>query len=184
MILSTFLGNKGRKYEPTRHNLAWIMLERLSYYNNLTWNTKFKAEYARRPGSEPLVLLKPQTLMNNSGQSVTAALSFYKLKADSLFVVHDDLELPFGTVQIKKGGGAGGHNGLRSVSRLCGSPDFYRFRMGISRPPSGRDVSSWVLSRFSPDEEALLDDYCRKAAELFEQSVTGGLSAGNKIKLI
>jgi PTH1 family peptidyl-tRNA hydrolase len=184
MILSTFLGNKGRKYENTRHNLAWIMLEKLSFANSLTWNIKFKAEYAQYRGEQQLILLKPQTLMNNSGQSVTAALSFYKLKTQNLLAVHDDLELPFGTVQLKKGGGSGGHNGLRSLTTLCGNSDFYRLRMGISRPPGGRDVSSWVLSRFTPEEEAILDDYCKAAAELFENAIKDGLTPGTKIKLI
>ena len=183
MILSTFLGNKGRKFERTRHNLGWMMLEHLSFSSSLNWNSKFQAEYAVYGGSEKLILLKPQTLMNNSGRSVTAAMSFYKLKPENLLVVHDDLELPFGTVQLKKGGGSGGHNGLRSVAGLTGSADFFRLRMGISRPPGGRDVSSWVLSRFSPDEEARLDDYCREAAAVFEEAVTGGLRAGAKLKL-
>ena len=184
MILSIFLGNKGLKYERTRHNLAWMMLERLSFYNSLNWNKKFKAEWAKHPASDPLIMLKPQTLMNNSGESAASAASFFKLKPKDIIVVHDDLELPFGTVQLKQGGGAGGHNGLRSIIKLCGSSDFFRLRMGISRPPGGRDPSSWVLSRFSPDEEALLDDYCRGSADIFESSVSSGLSAGAKIKVV
>ncbi|MBI9107283.1 MAG: aminoacyl-tRNA hydrolase [Spirochaetales bacterium] len=178
------MGNKGQKYERTRHNLAWMMLEKLSYYDHLVWNTKFKAEYAQHHGNEQLIILKPQTLMNNSGQSVSAAMSFYKIETDSLLVIHDDLELPFGTVQFKKGGGAGGHNGLRSITNLCGSPEFFRLRMGISRPPAGRDVSSWVLSRFSPEDEAVLDDYCRLAAGIFETAADGGIIPGPKIKLL
>ena len=184
MILSTFLGNKGLKYSQTRHNLAWMMAERLSFSDSLIWNTKFKAEWAQERGGEGQILLKPQTLMNLSGQSVTAAMSFYKLKVEKLLVIHDDIELPFGTVQIKKGGGAGGHNGLRSIINLCGSADFYRLRMGISRPPSGRDVSSWVLSRFSMDEEAVIDDYCRKTAGVYEEAIRGSLLPGAKIRLI
>ncbi len=121
--------------------------------------------------------------MNNSGESVVAAMSFFKLKPADLLVIHDDLELPFGTVQIKKGGGTGGHNGLRSIIRQTGSSDFFRFRLGISRPPAGHDVSSWVLSRFSSDEESILPDYLRKAAELYEQVLAEGLKPEAKIKL-
>ena len=183
MNISTFLGNTGKKYELTRHNLAWKTLESLSFYQKLVWNTKFKGEYAKDSNTGNL-LLKPMNFMNNSGESVTAALSFFKLKIDQLIVVHDDLELPFGTVQLKKGGGAGGHNGLRSIIKLTGSSDFYRLRLGISRPPTGRDVSSWVLSRFSPDEEARLDDYTRAAASILEKAISEGPSAGNKINLI
>ena len=183
MLISTFLGNYGKKYESTRHNLAWMMLERLSYSRELHWIEKFKGKYAKHGRPEHL-LLKPLTLMNNSGESVCSALGFFKLTPGDMIVVHDDLELPFGTIQIKKGGGAGGHNGLRSIIKLNGSSDFYRFRMGISRPPSGRDVSSWVLSRFSPDEEALLDDYCCAAAGIFEKALIDGLKAGPKQKLL
>ncbi|MDC7226218.1 MAG: aminoacyl-tRNA hydrolase [Spirochaetales bacterium] len=183
MIISTYLGNTGRKYEQTRHNLAWMMLQRLSFYNRLSWISKFKGEYAKISSPESLHL-KPMTLMNNSGESLSAALSFFKLGHGQLIVVHDDMELPFGTVQLKKGGGAGGHNGLRSIIKLTGGADFYRFRMGISRPSKNRDVTSWVLGRFSPDEEVRLDDYCSSAADLFETALETGLKAGKKIELL
>lgn len=113
-----------------------------------------------------------------------AALSFFKLKPKKLIVVHDDLELPFGTVQMKEGGGAGGHNGLRSIIKHAGTADFYRFRLGISRPPSGRDVSSWVLSRFAPDEEMLISDYCIRAASILEKTLADGLKPGSKTELL
>lgn len=183
MIISTFLGNVGKKYERTRHNLAWILLEQLSFYPKLNWNSKFKGTWAKNNNPETL-LLKPSTLMNNSGESVSAALSFYKLKPENLMVIHDDLELPFGTVMIKKGGGTGGHNGLRSITKLIGSPDFYRFRLGISRPPAGFGVSSWVLSRFSPDEEARLSDYSIAAAAMLEQYLSGTAEPGPKTELL
>jgi len=183
MIISTYLGNSGRKYERTRHNIAWMMLERLSFYSRLNWISKFKGDYARAAEPES-IHLNPATLMNNSGESLAAALNFFKLSHQQLIVVHDDLELPFGTIQLKKGGGAGGHNGLRSIIKLTGGADFYRFRMGISRPPANREVSSWVLSRFSPDEEAHLDDFCREAAEIFESALSGGLKPGNKTQIL
>ncbi len=183
MIISTYLGNPGKKYEATRHNLAWIMLEYTGFAGSLNWNAKFKAKYARLANPES-IHLKPETLMNLSGESAAAALGFFKLAPGSMIVVHDDLELPFGTVQLKKGGGTGGHNGLRSIVKLTGSPDFFRFRMGISRPPAGRDVASWVLSRFSEDEEALLPDYCRLAAAYFETILRNGPVQGEKRVLV
>lgn len=183
MIISSFLGNFGKKYELTRHNLAWMVLEKLSFYQQLRWDKKFKGEYAKSMNPE-MILLKPMTLMNKSGESVAAALSFYKAGSEDLIVIHDDLELPFGTVQIKKGGGAGGHNGLRSIISLTGGSSFFRFRLGISRPPAGRDVSSWVLNRFSSEEEAWLPEYCSRAADLLQKTCEQPLSAGDRIKLI
>lgn len=182
MIMTAFLGNTGRQYEKTRHNLPWMILEKISFFYSLRWISKFKAEYAQHSGG--LILLKPKTLMNRSGESVGSASTFFKLDPGSLIVVHDELELPFGTVQLRKGGGTGGHNGLRSVIKATGSSDFYRFRLGISRPAGGRDVSSWVLSRFSPDEEIILDEYCRLAAEILEKSLSTLPAPGKKIKLI
>ena len=183
MIISTYLGNYGKKYERTRHNMAWMMLEELSFYSRLNWLGKFKGEYAKLINPES-IHLKPQTLMNNSGESVAAALGFFKLSREDLLVIHDDLELPFGTAELKKGGGAGGHNGLRSVIKLTGGSDFYRLRIGISRPPANRDVASYVLSRFSPEEEAVLSDYCRGAASLLETALNSGLKPGGRIKLL
>ena len=182
MYISTFLGNKGQKFKNTRHNLAWMMLDSLSFVHELSWNSKFKAEYSKYGAAG--VLLKPMTMMNLSGDSVAAAMSFFREKPESLIVVHDDLELPFGTVQLKKGGGAGGHNGLRSIIKMTGSSGFFRFRMGISRPPASRDVSSWVLNRFSPEEEAVLDDYCSAAAALFENLLKKPLAQGRKENLL
>jgi len=182
VIISTFLGNKGKKFENTRHNLSWMMLRQLSFFKNLAWNTKFKGEYAKDRAAG--VLLKPMTVMNKSGESVAAALSFFKLGPEELIVIHDDLELPFGTAQLKKGGGTGGHNGLRSIVSATGSSDFYRFRLGISRPPAHIDVSSWVLNRFSPEEEALLNDYCCNAAHYFEGFLGGTFRSEKKTKLL
>jgi PTH1 family peptidyl-tRNA hydrolase len=184
MIISTFLGNVGKKYERTRHNLAWMLLEQLNFYSMLNWNNKFKGEWAKNTNPETLIL-KPLTLMNNSGESVSAALTFFKLTTGNLIVIHDDLELPFGTIQLRKGGGTGGHNGLRSIIKHCGNSDFYRLRLGISRPPAGFDVSSWVLSRFSPEEETLLSDYCKQAAATLEKYLSGKTSPGSgKIELL
>ena len=184
MKLISFLGNKGKKYEKTRHNLAWIVAEEVNNLNSAVWNSKFNADFTSLKKNGTIYLLKPMTLMNRSGQSIAAALNFYKLKPTDLIVVHDDLELPFGTVQLRKGRGTAGHNGLKSIVSQIGSSDFIRFRLGISRPPSGWNVSDFVLSRFSPEEEAELGDYAAAAAAVIDRLIDGDSVDECKIKLI
>ncbi len=168
--LIALLGNPGREYEATRHNAAWLLAERLSFSGNLSWQEKFKGRYASfRDGDRIIHLLKPETFMNLSGEAVQRFLAFFKIGADELLAVHDEIELPFGTVGMRLGGGLGGHNGLKSVASALGTRDFYRFRIGVSRPKRG-DVASYVLSRFSKEEEPLLDDYLRRAASIVEDA--------------
>lgn len=157
--LICFLGNTGARYRRSRHNLGWMLADYLWGQEN--WKEKFNAFYL------PLgqqTLLKPTTLMNRSGQSVQAALSFYKLEPQDLLVVHDDLELPFGEYSWKIGGGLAGHNGLKSVEQHLKSRDFIRLRMGIGRP-ARVPVANWVLQPFPPEEEALLEDYLEKTGK-------------------
>jgi peptidyl-tRNA hydrolase, PTH1 family len=158
--LAAFLGNPGRQYAQTRHNVGWMVLERLIGSVSPAWQTKFKGEYMRYtvPGAGHTVwLLRPSIYMNKSGESVQAAAAFFKLEPRELLVVHDDLESAFGTVTHKQGGGLGGHNGLKSVAQSLGSREFHRLKIGISRPPRG-SVSSYVLSRFDESEEAELPE--------------------------
>jgi len=165
------LGNPGREYAATRHNAAWLLADRLSFSGSLSWQEKFKGLYASfRDGERILYLLKPETFMNLSGEAVQKLLAFFKIGTEELLVVHDEIELPFGTVGMRLGGGLGGHNGLRSVASALGTRDFYRFRIGVSRPKHG-DVASYVLSRFSPEEEPVLDEYLRRAASIVEDAV-------------
>ena len=155
LILVAFLGNPGKEYERTRHNYAWMLADKLG--EGLTWQQKFKAEIASWALNDLKAwFLKPQTFMNLSGDSVGAALGFYKLETSQLLVVHDDLELPLGEYKFQRGGGLGGHNGLRSLEKHLGTRDFYRFRLGIGRPLKG-DVSAHVLGRFRPEEEITLN---------------------------
>lgn len=161
--LVAFLGNPGTQYRRTRHNAPWILLEECSLFDELPWQSKFHGSFASIPGG--VRFLKPETFMNRSGTSVSAAASFYNVPPDELLVVHDEVELPFGTVSFKAGGGTAGHNGLRSVREFLGTGEFYRFRLGVSRPKRGA-VSSYVLSRFSPEEEARLQDYLNGACRL------------------
>ncbi len=121
-----------------------------------------------RIGGRVVRLLLPQTYMNESGKSVGAMSKFFSIPSEEILVVHDDLELPFTKVTLQKGGGLGGHNGLRSIVKATGSKEFLRLRIGISRP-GNRDVSSYVLSRFSKEEEPLLDDIFHSGYELIKR---------------
>ena len=164
--LIVLLGNPGTVYEKTRHNAGWMLLPHIPFDAPPRFQRKFFGEFApAHLFSRQIMVLKPSTLMNNSGKSVAACMSFYKTAPGGLLVVHDDLELPFGESRLKQGGGLGGHNGLKSIVRSIGTEDFHRLRFGISRPQRG-SVSSYVLSRFSPEEEAVLESHLQKAAEL------------------
>ena len=177
------LGNPGQKYVTTRHNIAWQMLEHLSFFHNLIWQTKFKGEHSIHSiGGEKVFFLKPQTYMNLSGESVQPFAHFFKIKFDEILVIHDDIELDFGVIGFKNGGGLAGHNGLRSVANLLGTREFKRMRLGISRPTHGK-VETYVLSNFSEDEKIVLSTYLDKAANLLEQCLTEDFnSIENKFK--
>ena len=165
--MTVFAGNPGREYERTRHNIAWMVLDFIGSSSDFNWKKKFNGLWADYfIGTNKVIFLKPETFMNNSGKSVQAAAHFFKIKPEEIIVIHDDLELPFGKVIVKKDGGAGGHNGLRSITQHLGSSNYYRLRMGIGRPVHG-NVSSFVLGRFTPDEEIDLRVFVEKgAAEL------------------
>ena len=178
--LVVLLGNPGSRFEKTRHNASWLCLNRLPGAPELIWKEKFNGRWTEygNPGNR-IKILKPETFMNRSGESVVKAAEFFRLTAEEILVVHDELELPFGTVQFRKGGGLGGHNGLRSVKQHMGTGDFYRFRLGISRPPHG-DVSRWVLSPFSAEETSLLPIYWERSALLIEKTDYGKFQAARR----
>ncbi len=160
-----FPGNPGKQYEKTRHNLPFRVLQAFTRGKNPVWKKKFNALWTKIPaGSGTVLLLKPEVFMNNTGKSVQGAVSFFKIKTEDILVLHDDIELPFGTFALKKGGGSGGHNGLRSITQHIGSADYSRLRLGISRPRHG-SVASYVLGRFSPEEEAALPDFILSVVE-------------------
>jgi PTH1 family peptidyl-tRNA hydrolase len=166
------LGNPGFKYADTRHNIGWMVVECLSFADELHWQQKFNGQYAAAHiDGEKILFLKPETYMNLSGRSVGPAAQFFDIEVEEILVIHDDLELPFGVLGFKQGGGLGGHNGLRSVTAALGSQDFNRLRLGISRPDHS-DITAHVLSPFSEDEAALLPPFLEEAATLLEQSLT------------
>lgn len=161
--LIAFLGNPGHRYERTRHNIGWMLADRLVPANDSIWKEKFHGYFCRY---REVVLLKPTVFVNNSGRSVQAALSFFSLDPESLLVIHDDLETPFGSVKPTWDGGHRGHNGVRSISTNLATGDYHRLRFGIGRPPAARRVADWVLERFSPQEEAELPDVLSRAVDL------------------
>ncbi len=162
------LGNYGPKYQTTRHNIAWQMIEYLSFFHQLNWQSKFKGEYATYQYEDrKLFFLEPHTFMNLSGESLVAMMQFFKIPMEEVLVIHDELELDFGVGGFKQGGGLAGHNGLRSVAASLSTRDFKRLRLGISRPPHS-DITSYVLGNFSTDERAVLPTYLEKAAQMLE----------------
>jgi peptidyl-tRNA hydrolase, PTH1 family len=161
------LGNPGRSYEPTRHNIGFLVADELARRHGGSWRKSKRAEIAPVSlGSKEVTLLKPTTFMNNSGSALTGYGN------EGLIVVHDDLDLPPGDVRVKVGGGAGGHKGLRSIMGRLG-PDFVRVRVGIGRPPVGVGVTDYVLSRM----DAAVRDAVPRAADAVEAVVEDGPEA-------
>lgn len=178
MYLVVGLGNPGTKYAETRHNAGFEACDVLSGRASADGGReKFSAVFSRgHLGEEDVSFLKPTTFMNLSGQSVQPAAAFLKVPVERVVVVYDEIDLPFGEVRIKKGGGHGGHNGIRSLLERLGSPEFLRVRIGIGRPPPGfaGDVADYVLMRFDAEERPLLRDLWSKAADAAEDVVRLG----------
>lgn len=178
--MAVFVGNPGREYEKTRHNIGWMVLNALSSSSNFNWKKKFNGQWTDYyAGPDKIIFLKPETFVNNTGKSVQSSAHFFKIKPEEIILIHDDLELDFEKIILKKGGGAGGHNALRSMNQHLGTNEYYRLRLGISRPVHG-SVSSHVLGRFNPDEEIGLKTFVPKAArvleDIFQMSIDNALS--------
>jgi peptidyl-tRNA hydrolase, PTH1 family len=171
------LGNPGAEYAQTRHNIGFMAVERLASRHGISVTTKkFKGLIGNGTiGSHQVTLLLPQTFMNLSGESVQPAAAFYDVKPDGIIVLHDELDLAFGTLRVKSAGGHAGHNGLRDMIAKLSSPDFARVRLGIGRPVKG-DVTGHVLGRFSKQEDAELDDQLERACDAVEVWLTEGVS--------
>lgn len=165
------LGNPGSEYARHRHNVGFMVIDTLAeHLKTPLFSKKFKGLYASfqvqvKDDSErqTLHLLKPQTYMNLSGESVLTACQFFKLSPPAVTVIHDDLDLPFGTIRSKTGGGDAGHNGLKSITAAIG-PDYHRIRIGIGHPGQRERVAGYVLEAFSKDEENILDTIIQKAS--------------------
>ncbi len=173
-----FLGNPGTKYSLTRHNVGFMTagvlektagarIDRLKY-RALTCVCEL--------GGEKVFLMKPQTYMNLSGDAVSQAMRFYKLPLDRIIVVSDDVSLPVGKVRIRRGGSAGGHNGLKDIIDKCGGDDFPRIKIGVGAPPhQDYDMADWVLSAFSGKEAEAIEDAVKSAAEAVEMIISSGV---------
>lgn len=175
------LGNPEAEYAGTRHNIGADVVRVLA----ARLGTSFKAHKASaqvadtfdRPGGLPLSLAIPFGYMNNSGGPVQRLAAFYKVPGDRLVVVYDEIDLPLASLRLKRGGGTAGHNGLKDVQRALGSPDFYRVRVGVGRPPGRQDPADYVLRRFSAKEREQIDVTCQEAADAILMLISDGLEA-------
>lgn len=177
------LGNPGREYAHNRHNVGFMAVERwvdrqLPAGVGSPWREKFHARTAAVSLSGVrAVVLEPQTYMNRSGHSVVAAMQFHRVPPQQLVVVHDELDFEFARLAVKKGGGHGGHNGLRDIMAQLGHGDFLRVRMGIGRPLRGGDVAGWVLQDFDASDAAALPDLLDRACHAITALLTRGVAA-------
>jgi PTH1 family peptidyl-tRNA hydrolase len=177
MYLVVGLGNPGRKYEGNRHNVGAMAADELRRAEGVAdYKEKFSGVWAK---GDRLAILKPGTYMNLSGDSVQPASAFLKVAPADVIVLHDELDIPFGEVRLKFGGGHAGHNGLRSIIERLGTPDFIRVRIGIGRPPPGfrGDVADFVLQSFDPSEKAELPDVLSRALDATKRVLSDGLAA-------
>ncbi|GLI10253.1 peptidyl-tRNA hydrolase [Paenibacillus tyrfis] len=164
------LGNPGRQYEATRHNIGFMALDRFADKHGIKI-TQSKCKGLLGEGhvaGQKVYLLKPQTYMNLSGESMRAFMDFYKAAIEDLIVVYDDLDTPYGQIRLRYQGSAGGHNGIKSAIAHLGTQSFQRIRMGISRPAPGRDIADYVLSPFSKEEFQQMPELLDKTVEAME----------------
>jgi peptidyl-tRNA hydrolase, PTH1 family len=178
MWLIAGLGNPGPRFVGTRHNIGFVVADELAKRNGLRFAGKqANAEVAKGTiEGQPVILAKPLTYMNNSGQSIGGLSRFYKIPHNRILIVYDDIALPVGTIRLREKGSAGGHNGLTSVLQHLGTQNVARLRVGVDRPPDPRhNQIDWVLGHFKPDERKKLDDVIARAAEAVEAVLKIGM---------
>jgi PTH1 family peptidyl-tRNA hydrolase len=169
------LGNPGPEYELTRHNIGWLLLDSYPQLDGAFWKEKFKGIFSDKTiNGNKVYFLKPQTFMNLSGESIQPLAHFFKIRPDEILVIHDELDLPLGSIHFKKGGGLAGHNGLKSTAKCMGTQDFLRMRIGIGRPKHG-SVSSWVLSSFPKEQDIELGIVLENSAKALDYALKNGL---------
>jgi PTH1 family peptidyl-tRNA hydrolase len=171
MKLIVGLGNPGKQYEHTRHNIGFKVIDRLSEQLDIPLDqAKHKGIYGiGNINGEKVLLLKPLTYMNLSGESIKAVMDYYKIDPEDLVVIYDDLDLPVGKIRLRQKGGTGGHNGMKSAIAHIGTDNFNRIRVGIGRPKNGKQVTDYVLGPFSPEEEDVMDEMVTKCVEALKQ---------------
>jgi peptidyl-tRNA hydrolase, PTH1 family len=175
-LLVVGLGNPGREYATTRHNVGFMVVDELARRHGGSWRSKFSGELADvRIDGARVALVKPQTFMNESGRSAAAAARFYKIAPEALLAVHDEVDLELGRLQARAGGGLAGHNGLRSLAQHLKTPEFLRLRVGVGRPERGdpRPVADYVLSPFEPEVD--VGSLVTRAADAVETVLLDGL---------
>ncbi|WP_010534311.1 aminoacyl-tRNA hydrolase [Brachybacterium squillarum] len=181
------LGNPGPKYAATRHNVGQMVLDHIASAAGARFSAARRAQAVvvegrlGLPGAdERVVLAEPTTYMNTSGGPVKALASYYDIPPERIVVVHDEVDIPFDTIRVKRGGGEGGHNGLRDITKALGTKDYLRVRVGVGRPPGQRDTADHVLAPFTTTERRSLDLLVSDAADAVEQLVLEGLLAAQQ----
>ncbi len=179
MKLIAGLGNPGARYQYSRHNMGFLVLDRLAEAGGVSLSQmKFEACFGRGTlAGHPALLIKPQSYMNLSGEAVRKFFDYFRIEIKDVIVIHDDLDLPFGTIRLKAGGGPGGHRGLMSIIDHMGSADFTRVRLGIGKPDRREWVEGYVLSSFSPEETDRLPRVVEKAAEMLTELLSSGIES-------
>jgi len=183
MYLVAGLGNPGREYERTRHNVGFLVADELARrFGVSVWKTEFKSYKAESYfNNEKIVLLKPLTYMNLSGEALREVVRYYKIDIENVIVIHDELDIRFGRVKVKSGGGSAGNKGIESIIHLLGTRDFQRIRVGIGKPLGGKEIVSHVLSKFASDEKEELEEIIITAADAAIEILKNGInSALNK----
>ncbi len=177
------LGNPGEKYDNTRHNAGFTVISdfksKISNFSDWKINKKFNAEISEgKTDGEKIVLLKPHTFMNNSGQAVAAAVRFYKIKPADILVIHDDIDLPLGKIRIKKDGASGGHRGVESIIAALGINNFPRLKIGVAPEKRSKnfDAAKFVLKKFAKAEEKMVGDIIKKATEAAAMILSGEIA--------
>lgn len=173
------LGNPGRQYQNNRHNFGFMLIDRLAVRINAR-GLKVQSKAIVTSGlyqDRKIILAKPQTYMNLSGQAAQGLLNFYKIPMENMLIAHDDLDIPFGTIRIRPKGGPGGQGGMASTIEKLGTKDFPRLRLGIGRPPGRMDPAAFVLQDFSREEMKLISEILDRAADAALEFVVSGLSA-------
>ncbi len=190
MHLIAGLGNPGRTYENTRHNVGFMVIDRFSEIHGIpVHQQKFNALVGRgQAAGQPVLLAKPLSYMNRSGIPVSRLMQYHRIQSKDMLVIHDDIDLAYGVIKIKEKGGHGGHKGVRSIMETMGGGWFLRLRIGIGRSAGNIDVADYVLSRFHTGEASVLDDIIQASAEAVETVLRDGAAVGmnkfnNKILL-
>ncbi|WP_100065560.1 aminoacyl-tRNA hydrolase [Miniphocaeibacter massiliensis] len=177
MKLVVGLGNPGKKYEGNRHNVGFMAIDKIAYDNNITINkSKFNSVYGEgRIGNEKVILMKPLTYMNNSGIAVMECKKYYDILVEDIIVICDDIDIPFGTIRIKKKGSAGTHNGLKSIIYHLRDDNFPRFKISVGKKIPQMDLADFVLSNFSNNEKEILQEEIEDVSKAVEISIESSI---------